>query len=1056
MSVTEFPSSPAEPRPTGRKVLGSRSPLSLGEESTEILNVQQKCTAVQQSQPLKTSHRMDFIPDEILQVLTSCTAPERSDLSSVKNKTATGAKVCLRSTDQVWHHPLRRSKFKHLTEQPVCLTGAGRDISFLCDALLSEKRSTTISSLQPITRRDEKSTEGDIGDSLIPKEYYVVKSKGVLGLEYYEDKYTTILEDDEKKLRLFPSMKPSGRAEVLQLMKVMDSMLKDAGVDEEDLQLEGPTQIHNLLELLKTEQNIYNIVFHELIRQVSVECVERGELLAKLRQRYVMLLDKVPRQVLKLYSDLLAQRALDRCLTEEIIHFRNAIGEMTNELCQVREHDLRVSKDARQAQAELAKALKEAEKNANLLEEYRELYELQRSRLEKHLVHLTEERDLWSGATYRLAKKVIEENQLHLARKLYMCEKSWTKVIRHFILLLASTDTKDLSLIQQTTEAWRGQMVHIEKELQRNEGSSREKIRLIQCDLVKWLQHFQEKVFGNEHFKDVPNDLTEAISQDLKRWEKMLTEELQRFEGDLLLSSQESLKIAGDIEKQWVELSEKVLRRHQSLNGAPSPELKAMEDLKSSIQQLCELYRRRLEGDNGVARALMFFSSSLKSWSLQMDSLRNMPYGIRESDWINFSHLISEWINHADQILGLIGSPYLENEPNPNADEKMLLEDIFRMLQHWVLSMSSGTERDNQQLTNEVANLHTAMVQFLVNVLMLLSPNCTSDSSDMSSTPEFGEESFTPATIQKMQEEVLILSEQGVEKRCLFHGAIQRRKDKEVLEQVLVPEMGLGFYLCCQEMAENISLEKPSLIDEEDPDHELNELETIKSSCNEWIETCQLLLSDVTRSSLNLSNIKNFEVILVLVREPSTRETTSKDDHTQPDGEGDPQEVKQHDNNIQSSSHKAEKTIATLKDYRTGTRREYPQEETAVDQDVMRIIGHDGNIHKKSLIGKEIPVSSEGVLTASRPGTPKSVQAFESLVSLENLQKLLLHTEQRAQKAEERSESLDEQLKAALQKIRELEKIHVPDESSSKVEGKTVTSFVFFLCYLYSHAVYRL
>ncbi|PIO32741.1 hypothetical protein AB205_0137620, partial [Aquarana catesbeiana] len=206
--------------------------------------------------------------------------------------------------------------------------------------------------------------EGNIGESIIPKEFYVVKNKGVLGLEYYEDKYTTLLEDDEKKLRLFPSMKPSGRSEVLQLMKVLDNMLMNAGVDEKDMKLEGPSQIHNLLELLKTEQNIYNIVFHELIRQVSVECAERGELLAKLRQRYVSLLDKIPHQVLSLYNDLLAQRALDRSLTEEIIYFKNSIGELTSELHQVREHDLRVSKEAKQAQAELAKALKSAKKNA--------------------------------------------------------------------------------------------------------------------------------------------------------------------------------------------------------------------------------------------------------------------------------------------------------------------------------------------------------------------------------------------------------------------------------------------------------------------------------------------------------------------------------------------------------------------------------------------------------------------------------------------------------------------------------------------------------------------
>ena len=47
----------------------------------------------------------------------------------------------------------------------------------------------------------------------------------------------------------------------------------------------------------KEEQDIYNVCFHELIRQVSVHCVERGELLADLRRRYSNLLDRVPRQV---------------------------------------------------------------------------------------------------------------------------------------------------------------------------------------------------------------------------------------------------------------------------------------------------------------------------------------------------------------------------------------------------------------------------------------------------------------------------------------------------------------------------------------------------------------------------------------------------------------------------------------------------------------------------------------------------------------------------------------------------------------------------------------
>ena len=55
----------------------------------------------------------------------------------------------------------------------------------------------------------------------------------------------------------------------------MNVMLEQAGVGrmESDSEFHGPTSMHNLLELVKKEQDIYNIIFHELIRQVQLyEC----------------------------------------------------------------------------------------------------------------------------------------------------------------------------------------------------------------------------------------------------------------------------------------------------------------------------------------------------------------------------------------------------------------------------------------------------------------------------------------------------------------------------------------------------------------------------------------------------------------------------------------------------------------------------------------------------------------------------------------------------------------------------------------------------------------
>jgi len=112
----------------------------------------------------------------------------------------------------------------------------------------------------------------------------------------------------------------------------MDAMLEKAGIGKmaSDEELGGPTSMHNLLQLVQKEQDIYNIIFHELIRQVcivihlykiydgclfyavlsscvyayifitcqvSVHCIERGQLLSELRTRYSNLLNRIPRQV---------------------------------------------------------------------------------------------------------------------------------------------------------------------------------------------------------------------------------------------------------------------------------------------------------------------------------------------------------------------------------------------------------------------------------------------------------------------------------------------------------------------------------------------------------------------------------------------------------------------------------------------------------------------------------------------------------------------------------------------------------------------------------------
>eukprot|EP00079_Xenopus_tropicalis_P035329 XP_017949100.1 PREDICTED: uncharacterized protein LOC101734165 isoform X4 [Xenopus tropicalis] len=327
--------------------------------------------------------------------------------------------------------------------------------------------------------------------------------------------------------------------------------------------------------------------------------------------------------------------------------------------------------------------------------------------------------------------------------------------------------------------------------------------------------------------------------------------------------------------------------------------------------------------------------------------------------------------------MGLIGVHELNEENGSESGERVVLEDIFRKLQQWVLAMTSGTERDDQQVSNEVNTLHSAMVLLMVNVLLHLTPDYPPDLSELSVAAVSLEEDFTQATVQKMQEDALRLSVKLKQFSCFIVG-------------------------CCQEMVEDISIHKTTLM-EEDPDYELKELETIK------------------------------EVRIIQNRGIDSRDGTELDDNipeeiVEVDHVAMPEEcgtalpyeiIKDGDikEDIIPENGKAEKN---MKD-RT------PDESTLKEE--MRIIWHDGNIHRKSLNGDDIPFPLESVLAGSRSDTSKSVQAFDSLRSLEYLKQRLLQAELRAQKAEGRSEALDEQLKAALLKIQELEKTPKPVET---------------------------
>uniref|UniRef100_A0A8C0XJW4 Axonemal dynein light chain domain-containing protein 1 n=1 Tax=Castor canadensis TaxID=51338 RepID=A0A8C0XJW4_CASCN len=426
--------------------------------------------------------------------------------------------------------------------------------------------------------------------------------------------------------------------EVMLLNDVMDTMLQRAG--EESQEYTGPTKMHQLLHLLKKEQTIYNTVFHELIRQVSVDCADRGELLSKIRlellwnvpvrksgvflpysppmsvqERYVQMLDQIARQMIEFYKDLVTQRVMDQRILEELYNFKNVIEELTRELCLVRAHDMKLTKEAERAQKDLAQALLDAEKNAKIVEEYHDLYSLQRGRMENDIRQLMEERDIWSSATYELALK----------------------------------DTADLAMLQRLTEKWKLSLDKFKQEVECTEVSTKEKAQVTRDGLLKWQQLFQESWFAG-YTISYRTSFAFLLSDFEKKM--FLFEKSEKFTGDTLVSRYDSLKIIKHLQESWADVGFGVFNRHKNMEGNMPPERQYMEELLKTIGRLYKEYEIRINGDNGISKVLPNLLNSLDFCYYKLENIEFSNIYLEE--WEEISEKVNEMKSQLDALINLI------------------------------------------------------------------------------------------------------------------------------------------------------------------------------------------------------------------------------------------------------------------------------------------------------------------------------------------------------------------------------------------------------------------
>ncbi|CAF3662745.1 unnamed protein product [Rotaria sp. Silwood1] len=780
----------------------------------------------------------DFLPQELMITLRQTALPAEylgpPGITNPNKLLRPMPSTVSRRPDNAWHYQRQRDKYRFLLEQNPCTCGAGHDISFLCEATtvaLTQEQQSKSSTQQRTTdksairaKRNELQQQPDIvlPESIIPEEFRIVKNIGVTPIEVHDEKHTTITEEHVNHITVFPSLKPVGRTQVLKLRHTMDALLEKITIEDSDLH--GQTQLHNLLELIKEEQNIYNIVFHEIIRQVSVECKDRGELLSKLRERYSSLLSRVPRQIKSLHEELIAQRALDRRLSEQLIQFKSTVGTLMLELEDVREHDRRVTEEAEIAQRDLQTALTESQKNASLLTEYHELYDLQRKRLEKQTNVIASEKELWRGAAHTIALKVIVEYKLATSKRLSLAEQTWYTLASHFSIYLMDKDTIELTDVQKSANVWREIVETFDREQEQREFETTKNLNRLSKSIETLRNTFRQNHFDLEgKLTQIPDQrkTIEYLSQ-IKLWEESCTREIEKFGGDTVLINEERMKKADRQLKKWIEMTERLFSRHPSTNSGDHSEQQALRDLFDNISLLHSQYRIRMTGENGLAQSVIFFSNVLESWNGKFNTYAYSGGKINEGEWLGFYSQMDEWIDTMNKAVTFVGKSTKDNHDDNSGEKKendtknvVQASAVLQQANKGLVSLRHYVESHNGRISDESLQLDSNMVHWLIQILIDLAPN----------QPTLSQEGHDHLEASRIPVENLI------------------KTQKTLCEQL----HSITKYIvkCCAALTAEEMFTK-QMRKESDAEKEVLDLKRMQDECNDWIYTSKVLLAELT------------------------------------------------------------------------------------------------------------------------------------------------------------------------------------------------------------------
>nr|CCA15162.1 conserved hypothetical protein [Albugo laibachii Nc14] len=118
--------------------------------------------------------------------------------------------------------------------------------------------------------------------SLIPRNFYLFETNSILPVHSYPEaqhQSTYCVQQKQWRTLIFPALQPRTRQQVIHLQETLQKMIQNHEESSSD-----PSSLR--CERILAEYKVYQLCFHELIRQMHFHCREQGDLLFHIYRRY--------------------------------------------------------------------------------------------------------------------------------------------------------------------------------------------------------------------------------------------------------------------------------------------------------------------------------------------------------------------------------------------------------------------------------------------------------------------------------------------------------------------------------------------------------------------------------------------------------------------------------------------------------------------------------------------------------------------------------------------------------------------------------------------------